>query len=85
MATWLNEDIPKASNNQIAHTIVWSDSKTVLQWLNTDDKKPVFVAKSVSEILEPITVDELYHVPTADNPADTGIRGIAAKALRENV
>ena len=45
------------------------------------DKKPVFVANRVAEILELTTVDEWNHVPTADNPADAGTRDLPANSL----
>ena len=60
---------------------MWTDSTTVLQWFHSIDKKPVFVANRVAEILELTTVVEWNHVPTADNPADADTRGLSAKAL----
>ena len=63
---------------------MWTDSTTVLQWLHSIDKKPVFVANRVSEILELTTVDEWNHVPTAYNTADAGTRGLSANALLES-
>ena len=35
-----------------------SDSAIVLQWLNSNDKLPVFVRNRVGEILESTTIDE---------------------------
>ena len=46
-------------------------------------KKPVFVANRVAEILELMIVDEWNHVPTADNPADSGTCGLSANALSD--
>ena len=63
---------------------MWTDSTTVLQWLHSIDKKPVFVANRVAEILELTTIDEWNHVPTADNPADAGTRGLSANALLDS-
>ena len=37
----------------------------------------------VSEILESTTIDEWFHVPTGNIPADTVTRGITAEALKE--
>ena len=54
---------------------------TVLQWLRSFDKQPIFVANRVSEILESTTVDQWFHVPSADNPADAGTRGMSADGL----
>ena len=63
---------------------MWTDSTTVLQWLRSIDKQPVFVANRVAEILELTTVDEWNHVQTSDNPADAGTRGLSASALLES-
>ena len=63
---------------------MWADSTTVLQWLHSIDKKPVFVANRVAEILELTTIDEWNHVPTADNPADAATRGLSANALLDS-
>ena len=63
---------------------MWKDSTTVLQWLNSTEKLPVFVANSVSEILESPTIDEWHHVLSGDNPVDTDTRGISSEALKDN-
>ena len=63
---------------------MWTDSTTLLQWLHSLEKQPVFVANRVAEILELTTADEWYHVQSADNPADAGTRGLSAKALLQS-
>ena len=60
---------------------MWTDSTTVLQWLRSFDKQPIFVANRVSEKLESTTVDQWFHVPSTDNPADAGTRGMSADGL----
>ena len=62
----------------------WTDSTTVLQWLKSTEKLPVFVANRVGEILESTTIDEWHHVLSGDNPADTGTRGISSEALKDS-
>ena len=57
---------------------MWTDSSTVLQWLASADEQSVFVANRVAEILESTTIDQWFYVPTANNPADAGTRGLAA-------
>ena len=84
LATRLKDEVQKALTLTIERTQMWTDSTTVLQWLHSIDKQPVFVANRVAEILELTTVDEGNHVPTVDNPADAGIRGMSAKALLES-
>ena len=84
LATRLKIDIMKALSIPINDVFMWTDSTTVLQWLHSTAKQPVFVANRVSETLEVTTVDEWYHVDTENNPADTGTRGIAAEALKDS-
>ena len=54
---------------------MWTKSTTVLQWLHSIDKQPVFVANRVTEILELNKVDESIHAT-----ADAGTRGLSAKS-----
>ena len=60
---------------------MWSDSTTVLQWIDSLDKQPVFVADRVAEILDLTTTDEWNYVKSSENPADAGTRGLSAKSL----
>ena len=83
-AARLKDEVQKALTLTVERTLMWTDSTTVLQWLHSIDKQPVFVAKRAAEILELTTVDEWNHVPTIDNPADAGTRGLSAKALLES-
>ena len=61
---------------------MWTDSTTVLQWLGSLDKQSIFVANRISETLESTTVDQWFHVSTADNPEDAGTRGMSAENLQ---
>ena len=83
LATRLKIDIMKALLIPINDVFMWTDNTTVLQWLHSTAKQPLFVAIRVGEILEVTTVDEWYHVNTENNAADTGTRGIAAEALKD--
>ena len=69
---------------QIQRTFMWTDSTTVLQWLNSLEKQPLFVANRVSEILEGTTVNQWHHVAIQNNPADAGTRGLSSKALQNS-
>ena len=84
LATRLKNDILAALTVSINHVYMWTDSTTVLQWLHSTEKLPVFVANRVGEILESTTIDEWHHVLSGDNPADTGTRGIASEALKDS-
>ena len=77
----LRAEVLRALSLKIDRTFMWSDSSTVLQWLTSLEKQPMFVANRVCEILDSTTVDEWYYVPTAHNPADAGTRGMSANAL----
>ena len=80
----LRNEVQRALTLQIEKTFMWTDSTTVLQWLHSLEKQPVFVANRVAEILELTTADEWYHVQSADNPADAGTRGLSAKDLLQS-
>ena len=84
LAARLKDEFQKALTLTVERTLLWTDSTTVLQWLHSIDKQPVFVANRVAEILELTTIDEWNHVPTVDNPADAGTRGLSAKTLLES-
>ena len=58
LATRLKDYIVTALTVSINHVYMWTDSTTVLQWLNSTEKLPVFVANHVGEILESTTIDE---------------------------
>ena len=84
LAARLRNEVQRALTLQIDRTFKWTDSTTVLQWLHSLEKQPVFVANCVAEILELTTTDEWYHVQSADNPADAGTRGLSAKTLLQS-
>ena len=63
---------------------MWTGSTTVLQWLNSTSKQPIFVANRVCEILEHTSVDEWNHVASSDNPADAGTRDMSAEVLQSS-
>ena len=62
----------------------WTDSTTVLQWLHSTSKLPIFIANRVCETLENTIVDEWNHVSSNDNPADAGTRGMSAEVLQSS-
>ena len=82
LATRLKEDVLKALTIPVSNTFMWTDSTTVLQWLNSDSNQPPFVANRIGEILESTTVDQWLHVLSGDNFADTGTRRISAESLK---
>ena len=63
----------------------WTDSTTVLQWLQSAQKKQqVFVANRSSEIQENSSMDQWRHVKGVENPADIGTRGMPIEGLKES-
>ena len=84
LAARLKDEIQQALTVPVERTFMWIDGTTDLQWLYSIDKKPVFVANRVAEILELTTVDEWNHVPTANNQAEAGTCGLSANALLDS-
>jgi hypothetical protein len=65
--------------------VFWSDSSTVLRWINsTHCRYHTWVANRVGEILTLTTPEQRRHVPGILNPADDCSRGVEASALTEN-
>ena len=55
----------------------WTDSSTVLKWLQAAHKKQqLFVANRAAEILENSSIDQWRHVKGVENPADIGTPGM---------
>ena len=77
-------DIHQALTRPTDNTFLWSDSTTVLQWLQSTAKQPIFIANTVCEILELTTIDKWNYVSSSDNPADAGSRGLSAEALKSS-
>ena len=54
----LKDEIQQALTVPVERTFMWTDSTTVLQWLHSIDKKPIFVTNRVAELLELTTYYE---------------------------
>ncbi|KXJ69579.1 hypothetical protein RP20_CCG026532 [Aedes albopictus] len=56
---------------QVSKRVLWTDSRTVLAWINSDHRKyHQFVGFRVAEILSTTGVDEWRWIPTKSNVAD---------------
>ena len=84
LAARLKREITQALTVSVNQAFMWADSTTVLQWINSNEKQPIFVANRVCENLEYTSVDQWNHVVTKDNPADAGTRGMSAEVLQLN-
>ena len=84
LAARLKQDICRALTVKVNRVFMWTDSTTVLQWLNSATKHPIFIANRVCEILEHTSVDEWNHVASSDNPADAGTRGMSAEVFQSS-
>ena len=84
LAARLKNEIIQALTVTVNQVFMWTDSTTVLQWINSNEKQPIFVANRVCEILEYTSVDQWNHVATKDNPADAGTRGMSAEVLQQS-
>ena len=59
---------------------MWTDSTTVLQWNNSNEKQPIFAANRVCKIL--VYTSQWNDVTTIDNSADAGSGGMSAEDLQ---
>ena len=84
LATGLKTDNDKALTLSFFNVFMWTDRITVLQWLTSTTKNPVFAANRVAKILESTSVDQWFHVLSEHNPADTGTRGVTADSLKRS-
>ena len=83
IAARLKTSVTSELELKINACVMWTDSSTALQWIQSSQKKqPIFVANRVAEILEHTTVDQWRHVPGNLNPADCGTRGLSPMELQ---
>ena len=72
-----------ANEVKIDEIRLWSDSKTVLCWLEDKKEWKTFVRHRVNEILKITTKSEWGYCPRKENPADIGSRGLGADSLQK--
>ncbi|GBP97924.1 hypothetical protein EVAR_79014_1 [Eumeta japonica] len=75
MGCRLAASVKREMNSRITNTTYWTDSKTVLSWINADPRsfKP-FVAHRLAEIEETSSAKNWRWVPSKDNVADDATR-----------
>nr|CAI5862967.1 unnamed protein product [Callosobruchus analis] len=69
----------------ISDIFAFSDSSTVLQWLNCLDLKDIFVAYRVYKIKENLPMVQWRHIEGTENPADCLSRGVTPSQLVNHV
>ncbi|XP_062715911.1 uncharacterized protein LOC134291768 [Aedes albopictus] len=81
----LSKSVTENHTLQIVQRFFWSDSTTVLAWLQSDQRKyRQFVACRVSEILDSTKVDEWRYVPSKLNVADDATKWKEGLQLNNN-
>ena len=81
LAVYIKEEL----DIRIAETFMWTDSTTVLHWINnTNERHKIFVANRLNIILDSTDASDWRYVPTSDNPADDGTRGYTASQMNVN-
>lgn len=64
---------------------LWSDSRTVLSWINTNPRTfETYEMNRLGEIRDETNVDEWRWVPTDDNPADDASRWVPEVLEKES-
>ena len=84
LAPRLKPVVCDAIDFNFSRIFLWTDCTTVIQWLLSEAKQPVFVANRVSEILELTIIDQWSHVGTTDNPSDDVTRGLPIESLNDS-
>ncbi|GFX96286.1 DUF5641 domain-containing protein [Trichonephila clavipes] len=71
-----------APQDHVINIYAWTDSQVVLSWLSSPPRnRQPFVANRTSEILDIIPCKQWRYVPSKENPADLGSRGMSPKDL----
>lgn len=69
---------------KIGRSVIWSDSKCNLFWIQSTKMKPVFVENRVREIKLITKHVKFRYIPTDLNPADIPTRGMTCLELRSS-
>ena len=82
LATKLAKKTAQHLKLRLKETHYWSDSLTVLYWLNDDAQRfQAFVHNKLQLIRRRTPLEDWHYVPTAENPADLATRGISPRRL----
>ena len=84
LAARLRNKIRLVLTTPVERTFLCTDSTTTLQWLQSTDYLPVFVANRVAKILVLTTTNAWNYVQTSENPTDFGTHGLSAQCPSES-
>ncbi|XP_055614764.1 uncharacterized protein LOC129761087 [Toxorhynchites rutilus septentrionalis] len=75
LGTRLAEAVISSHSFEVNRKFFWSDSKTVLAWINSDHRRyHQFVGVRIGEILSSTRMNEWRYVRSGENPADPGTK-----------
>ena len=77
----LTNQVLKTLDFKDAKTYYWTDSSTVVAWINRQDNWSIFVSNRVKEIREISESKQWRHIPGYLNPADLPSRGCTVNQL----
>ena len=77
----LLKTVQKETTLKIHDTHFWTDSRVFLDWIVSKKKQKLFVANRIQEIHESSKSNQLHYLPTTQNPADHGTRGLEPEKL----
>lgn len=80
----LTDATKKSLTREIDQIVYWTDSSTVLAWIERDMQWGIFVHNRVKEIRTLSRIDDWKHVPRNLNPADLPSRGCSPEQLLES-
>lgn len=82
VAVQMNKMLTEELDLTMSASIFWSDSTTVLQFINNTSKRfNTFVANRVAIIREGSSPGQWHYVNTKNNPADYASRGLSGKKM----
>ena len=78
LATYIKEKL----DLHLARTFMWTDSTTVLHWINASNQRhSIFVANCLKNTHDSTEASDWRYVPTIENPADDETRGYQANQM----
>ena len=77
----LLKTVQKETTLKIHDTHFWTDGRVVLDWIVSKKKQKLFFANRIREIHESSKSTQWLYIPTNQNPADHGTRGLEPEKL----